>query len=104
MVRSRDTRSRRPEADRAGRGGPGKLVKRFRVRSFASGYQAGLEAIFALIVAAGVGGWVDSRYETAPVFLLVGMAVGFGSVVLRLLRYQRQQEQAQEAQGDDAAD
>jgi F0F1-type ATP synthase assembly protein I len=104
MVRSRDTRSRRPDADLARRGGSGKLVKRFQVKGFASGYQAGLEAIFALIVAAGLGGWVDSRYETAPAFLLVGMAVGFGSCVLRLLRYQRRQQEAREASGDDAAD
>jgi len=72
----------------------GSFGKRYQVKAFAKGYQAGLEAIFALGVAAGLGAWADSRYDTAPILLLAGMAVGFGSCVLRLLRYQRTQESA----------
>ncbi len=72
----------------------GRFAKRYQVKSFARGYQAGLEAIFALGVSAGLGAWADSRYDTAPIFLLAGMAVGFGACVLRLVRYQRAEESA----------
>jgi F0F1-type ATP synthase assembly protein I len=68
----------------------GRLVQRYRVKAFARSYQAGLEAIFALALAVGIGFWVDSRYDTLPVFLLAGTAVGFGACVLRLLRHQRE--------------
>jgi F0F1-type ATP synthase assembly protein I len=83
----------------------GRFARRYRVKSFAQGYQAGIEAILALGVAAGVGAWADSHYGTAPVFLLVGMALGFGACILRLLRYQRVQaeEAAREKESDDAS-
>ena len=90
----------------------GRLVGRYQVKAFARGYQAGLEAIFALVIAAGIGFWIDTRTETMPLFLLVGMALGFGACVLRLLRYQREldarprQGERSEggAHGDDATD
>ena len=86
----------------------GPLVKRYRVKAFARSYQAGLEAIFALALAVGIGFWVDTRYDTLPVFLLAGTAVGFGACVLRLLRHQRELDQRSQANGggtgDDATD
>jgi F0F1-type ATP synthase assembly protein I len=83
----------------------GRFARRYRVKSFAQGYQAGIEAVFALAMSAGVGAWADSHYDTGPVFLLVGMAVGFGACILRLLRYQRAQaeEAAREKESDDAS-
>jgi F0F1-type ATP synthase assembly protein I len=80
------------------------LVQRYRVKAFAAGYQAGLEAIFALAIAVGVGFWVDTRYETQPVFLMVGTAVGLSACVLRLLRYQRVLDERQGDSDDDATD
>lgn len=70
----------------------GRLLRRYQTRAFARGYQAGLEAVIALAVAGAVGAWIDSRQGTAPVFLLVGMAIGFAACVLRLLSYQRGQQ------------
>lgn len=67
-----------------------RFIKRYRVKAFARGYQVGLEAIFALVLAVGVGFWVDTRFETPPLFLLVGTGIGFAACVLRLLRYQRE--------------
>ena len=52
-------------------------------------YQAAVEAVVAILVAAGFGYWVDSRYDTSPWGLLLGTAVGFASFVHRLLRLGR---------------
>ena len=52
-------------------------------------YQGGSEAVFAILIAAGIGYWLDSRFETAPIFLLIGLAVGFASFTLRLVRLGR---------------
>ncbi len=86
----------------------GPLVKRYRVKAFARSYQAGLEAVFALAVAVGIGFWVDTRYDTLPVFLLAGSAVGFGACVLRLLRHQRELDRRSQSSrgetGDDSTD
>lgn len=86
----------------------GRFVNRYRAKAFARGYQVGLEAIFALVIAVGVGFWVDTRYETQPVFMMAGTAVGFAACVMRLLRYQRELDERQIAEGegsdDDATD
>ncbi len=86
-----------------------RLVKRYRVKAFARGYQAGLEAIFALALAVGIGFGVDTHFGTPPVFLLAGSGIGFAACVLRLLRYQREldakaAQQETEGHGDDPTD
>lgn len=81
-----------------------RFIKRYRVTAFARGYQAGLEAIFALVLAVGIGFWVDTRLETPPLFLLVGTAVGFAACVLRLLRYQRVLDQRAKEGGSSGGD
>ena len=53
-------------------------------------YQGAFEAVTAVLVATGIGYWLDSRFETSPRYLLIGTLVGFGSFVLRLLRLGRQ--------------
>ena len=45
-----------------------------------------MEAVFAILIAVGIGFFVDRTFETFPVFLLVGVAVGFAAFVLRLWR------------------
>jgi F0F1-type ATP synthase assembly protein I len=55
-------------------------------------YQGGSEAVFAILIAAGIGYWLDSRFETAPIFLLIGLAVGFASFTLRLVRLGREMQ------------
>lgn len=59
-------------------------------RGQGAAYQGALEAVFAILIAGGIGYWADSRWGTSPWLLLLGFAVGFGSFVLRLLRLGRQ--------------
>ena len=53
-------------------------------RKKGAAYQGALEAVFAILIAVGIGYFVDQRLGTSPRYLLVGVAVGFGSFVLRL--------------------
>jgi F0F1-type ATP synthase assembly protein I len=64
--------------------------RRRRARRQGQAYQAAFEAVVAILIAAGIGYWVDERYGISPWGLLVGTALGFGSFVLRLLRLGRQ--------------
>lgn len=52
----------------------------------ASAWQGSVEAVLSLLIAAGVGYWVDGRLGTSPRWLIVGVVIGFGSFVLRLWR------------------
>ena len=56
----------------------------------ARAYQGAFEAVFAILIAAGIGYWVDGRFDTAPRGLLTGVLIGFASFVLRLVRLGRQ--------------
>lgn len=49
-------------------------------------YQAAMEATFAVVVAGAAGGYADRRFGTAPILLIVGVLLGFGTFVLRLVR------------------
>lgn len=40
----------------------------------------------AVLVGCGFGFWVDSRWETGPWGVLVGVVIGFAAMVLRLVR------------------
>ncbi len=57
-----------------------------RVRWLGRAYQGALEAVLALVIMPVLGAWADSRFETGPVLFLLGLAIGFGSFVLRLVR------------------
>ena len=52
-------------------------------------YQGALEAVFALLIAGGLGYWADRHFGTSPWLLILGFVVGFGSFVLRLFRLGR---------------
>lgn len=60
--------------------------RRRRARRQARAYQGAFEAVVAILIAMGIGYWVDGRYDTSPWGLLLGTALGFGSFVMRLLR------------------
>ena len=55
-------------------------------------YQGAFEAVAAIPIAAGIGYWIDTSYETSPYGLLLGTVVGFSAFVLRLIRLGRQLE------------
>jgi F0F1-type ATP synthase assembly protein I len=60
-----------------------------RKRQAAQAYQGAFEAVFAILIGAGLGYLVDDRFGTSPLYLFVGIAIGFGAFVLRLVRLGR---------------
>ena len=65
--------------------GTGRL-KRAAASAGSSAYQGVFEAVGSILIACGIGYWIDSRYETAPFGVLGGAAIGFAAFVLRLMR------------------
>lgn len=63
-------------------------------RRQALAYQGAFEAIFAILIAAGFGYWIDASFDTLPFGLLIGTAIGFTAFVLRLLRLGRLLQEA----------
>lgn len=55
-------------------------------------YQGAIEAVFAILIAAGLGYWADTSFGTSPWLLVTGLVLGFTAFVLRLLRLGRQLE------------
>ncbi|MFP8875866.1 MAG: hypothetical protein VCB99_02890 [Myxococcota bacterium] len=55
-------------------------------RNQARAYQGAFEAVFAVLIAAGIGFLADRHYGTEPRYLMIGVGIGFGSFVLRLVR------------------
>jgi len=74
--------------------------KRPRSRQ-AAAYQGAFEAVFAILIAAILGDLADDHFGTAPRYLLVGFAIGFGSFVLRLVKLGRS---LQDTPRDDESD
>jgi F0F1-type ATP synthase assembly protein I len=46
----------------------------------------------AILIAAGGGYWLDTRFDTSPILLIVGTILGFTAFVVRLLRLGREQQ------------
>ena len=61
-------------------------LKRAAFRSANDAYQGAFEAVGAVLVGCGIGYWIDAEWETGPIGLLVGTVIGFGAMVLRLVR------------------
>jgi ATP synthase protein I len=59
-------------------------------RRFGRAYQGAFEAVFAIVIGAGLGYAVDGRFDTEPWGVLVGLGLGFGAFVLRLVRLGRE--------------
>jgi F0F1-type ATP synthase assembly protein I len=64
--------------------------KGLSTRRQGAAYQGALEAVFAILVAGGIGYWADGHFGTSPWLLLLGFMIGFGSFVLRLFQLGRQ--------------
>jgi F0F1-type ATP synthase assembly protein I len=73
--------------------------KESQTRSRKAVYQGGSEAGFAVLIAGGIGYWIDGYFGSSPRGLLIGIGIGFGSFVLRLYRMTReiQRQYADEA-------
>ena len=52
-------------------------------------YQAAFEAVFSILIGAGLGYWGDRRFGTEPWLLLLGVVIGFAAFVRRLVRLGR---------------
>jgi ATP synthase protein I len=65
-------------------------VKRAAASAAGDAYQGAFEAVLAVLVGAGIGYWVDSRWDTTPYGVLTGVVIGFAAMVLRLLRLGRE--------------
>ena len=79
--------------------GSGRLSRRG-----ARAYQMALEAVFSIPIAIGLGYWADSAWGTAPVFLVVGVVLGFSAFVLRLLRMRTLVEQGADESAAESAE
>jgi ATP synthase protein I len=75
------------ERRRAGREGREEMGEG---RRFGSAYQGALEAVFAIVIGVGVGYAVDKRFASQPWGVLIGLALGFGAFVLRVVRLGRE--------------
>jgi len=65
-------------------------------------YAGAFEAVFAILIAIGLGYWADSSFGTAPRYLLVGAVLGFAAFVLRLVRMRSLLETGSNADEPDA--
>lgn len=76
--------------------------RQFEARRNGAVYQGAFEAVIAILVASGLGYWLDGRFGTAPTLLLVGTAIGFASFTVRLIRLGRRlQDGSDDAHRDD---
>jgi len=64
--------------------------KRQAARRQGIAYQGAVEAFVSILIALGAGYWADWQFGTSPLFLLIGLVLGFGAFVLRLARLNRQ--------------
>lgn len=65
-------------------------LKREANRGSGGAYEGAFEAVGSILVATGLGYWFDHHYETTPIGVLVGAAIGFAAFALRLFRLGRQ--------------
>lgn len=56
-----------------------------------------MEATVSIPIAMGLGWWADRHFGTEPVFLLVGLGLGFTTFVVRLVRMREMVERAGDA-------
>jgi F0F1-type ATP synthase assembly protein I len=59
-------------------------------------YQGALEAVLSIPIGMGLGYLADYQFGTGPVFLLLGLAVGFASFVIRVSRLRALVDEASE--------
>ena len=55
-------------------------------RRMAAAYQGAIEAVLAFVLPSLLGGWADAKLDTSPIFLLIGLVLGFAAFFVRLWR------------------
>jgi F0F1-type ATP synthase assembly protein I len=58
-------------------------------RQQALAYQGAIEAVASIGIGGGLGYFADDHFDTSPILLLIGFAVGFGAFFVRLARLRR---------------
>jgi ATP synthase protein I len=71
-------------------------------RRIGGAYQGAFEAVFAIVIGAGLGFAADRHFETDPWGILIGLALGFSAFVLRLVRLGRSVQEAERERRDDS--
>ena len=76
----------RPSPSRGGGARPERRSsgRKPQVRWLGRAYQGALEAALALAIAVLAGAWVDDRFETAPIGVIVGLATLKSSLINEL--------------------
>jgi hypothetical protein len=69
-------------------------------RRGAKAYQGALEAVFAIPIAGGLG-YCRHALRNGPILLLVGLALGFVTFVVRLTRMRKLVEEPSEEERDE---
>jgi F0F1-type ATP synthase assembly protein I len=64
--------------------------KQLETRRKGLAYQGAFEAVMVIPISIGIGYWLDGRFDTSPILLLLGAVIGFSAFVLRLVRLGRQ--------------
>ena len=60
-----------------------------------------MEAVFAIPIAMGIGWWADTKLDTSPWLLMIGLGLGFAAFVMRLMRMRGLVEAASDEHTDD---
>jgi F0F1-type ATP synthase assembly protein I len=76
-------------------------AKRRGARRQALAYQGAFESVFAIGIGAGFGYFADSRFDTSPWGVLVGVFFGFAAFILRLVRLARQLDEIAQSESAD---
>ena len=79
-------------------------ARRRNARRQALAYQGAFESVFAIGIGAGFGYFADKYFDSSPWGVLMGVFLGFGAFILRLVRLQAELEKlAAEDAGDSEA-
>lgn len=77
-------------------------MRRAAASAGSDAYQGAFEAVGSVLISCAAGWWVDSRWETAPWGLVVGVVIGFAAMVLRLVRLGKELHPEGHADASDA--